>query len=128
MTSEDPNPDEKPASVDKVLVARLAVEGGCTTIYGIETDGVWSFWDEGTSIDLDENEDEVWRPWSSEALPDLGLILPRDWPLYSPVTIDPAFVGWFRLAYERTRSALPPDLARSQEKHRHQDWMRCLGI
>ena len=45
--------------MDKVVVADIGMEGGGITIYGIRSDGAWSFWTEGTSIDLDENDHEV---------------------------------------------------------------------
>jgi hypothetical protein len=45
--------------MDKVLIAEMGVEGDGITIYGSQSDGVWSLWTESTSMDLDENDDEV---------------------------------------------------------------------
>ena len=70
-------------------------------------------------MDLDENDDEVWHSWSSEPVSDLGLVLPKDWPLFHPVQIHPEFLGWFRANYEITRASLPDDQRRYQERHRH---------
>lgn len=128
MPTDTPNPDDLSVAGNRVLVAKLGVEGGGITIYGTECDGAWSFWAEGSSMDLDENDDEVWRRWSSKHLPDLVLILPPDWPLHYPLAVHPRFVGWFRVAYEKTRSALSPELRRYQEDSRHYDWMSCLGM
>ena len=58
---EDPRyPVELAPSEDKVLVAEIAVEGGGQSVFGKRCEGGWSFWTEGTSMDLDENDDEVW--------------------------------------------------------------------
>ena len=54
-------------NMDKVLIADIGVEGGGTMIYGRQLQGVWSFWTEGTSMDLDENDDEVLRSMFIEA-------------------------------------------------------------
>ena len=58
--------------MDKVVIAGMGVEGGGVTVYGRRAGGVWSFWQEGSSMDLDENDDEVWREWSSDPVPDLA--------------------------------------------------------
>jgi len=50
--------------MDKVLIAEMGVEGGGTTMYGSHSEGVGSFWTQGTSMDLDENGYEVWQPSS----------------------------------------------------------------
>jgi 16S rRNA (cytosine1402-N4)-methyltransferase len=104
--------------VDKVLIADIGVEGGGTTIYGRHSEGVWSFWTEGTSMDLDENDDEVWRSWSSEPVSSLDLVLPDEWHRFYPVKIHPDFLEWFREAYEKARSTLPEDQRRYHDEHR----------
>ena len=38
--------------MDKVLVADIGVDGGGTTIYGLQFEGVLSLWDERTSMGL----------------------------------------------------------------------------
>ena len=67
--------------MDKVLIADIGVEGGGVTIFGKMSESVWSFWTEGTSMDLDENDDEVWRSWSSE--PVSGCSLPLRLTVYT---------------------------------------------
>jgi len=114
--------------MDKVLIANIGVEGGGITIFGKKSESVWSFWTEGTSIDLDENDDEVWRSWSSEPVSSLDLVLPNHWPLFYPVEIHPEFVGWFRDTYEMARETLPDDMRRYQDKHRHGHWQEVLGL
>ena len=53
--------------VDKETVLELGVEGGGATIFRTRSDtGEWHFHVEGSSMYLDENDDEVWRSWSCE--------------------------------------------------------------
>jgi hypothetical protein len=82
--------------MDKVLIADMGVEGGGARIYGRQRDGIWSFWLEGTSIDLDENDDEIWRSWESQPVQDLSLALPNERPLFYPSRLNPEFLDWFR--------------------------------
>jgi hypothetical protein len=118
----------KERQMNKALVAEMGIEGGGITIYVGKSEGVWSFWTEGTSTDLDENDDEVWRSWSSEQVSSVDLLLPKEWLLFCPVEIHPDFVGWFRDAYERARALLPEDQRRSLDGHRHRRWSEILGM
>ena len=69
-------------------------------------------------MDLDENEDEFWRSWSSEPVSSLDLVLPDEWHRFHPVKIHPDFLEWFRAAYEKARSTLPEDQRRYHDEHR----------
>jgi len=113
--------------MDKVLIADIGVEGGGVTIFGKKSENVWSFWSEGTSMELDENDDESWRSWSSEPVSSLNLVLPNDWPLFHPAEIHPDFLEWFRDAYEMARAILPEDQRRYQYEHRHRHWLKVFG-
>jgi hypothetical protein len=110
-----------------VLIAAIGIEGGGVTICGRLVDGVWTYWTKGSSMDLDERDDEVRRTWSSESLVSLDLVVPRDWPMFSPAEIHPDFVEWFRENYDKARALLPDDQRRSQDKHRHRRWLAVLG-
>ena len=114
--------------MDKMLVAKIGVEGGGLTIYGREADGSWSFWTEGSSWGLDENDDEVVRSWSSEPVADLGLIVPPEWPTYHSLTIHPDFMDWFRDHYEGARASLSPELREMQAEYQHRRWAETLGL
>jgi len=114
--------------MDKVLIADIGVEGGGVKIFGKKSESVWSFWTEDTSMDLDENDDEVWRSWSSEPVGSLDLVLPNEWHRFYPVEIHPDFLEWFREAYEKARSTLPEDQRRYHDEHRHGHWMEVLGM
>jgi hypothetical protein len=71
--------------MDKVLIARIGMEGVGVTIFGKKSESAWLFWTEGVSIDLDENDEELWRSWSSQPVSSLDLALPSEWPLFHPV-------------------------------------------
>jgi hypothetical protein len=114
--------------MDKILVADIGVEGGGTSIYGSKSEGVWSFWTDGSSMDLDEYDDEVWRSWSSKTVSSLDVIVLNDWPIFYPSKIYVDFVEWFRQAYEKARSRLPEDQRRHQGQHRHQRWVKVFGL
>ncbi len=47
--------------MDKVHIASIGMEGGGVTVFGKKSESARLFWTEGTSIDLDENDEEVWR-------------------------------------------------------------------
>jgi hypothetical protein len=114
--------------MNKILIVEIGMEGGGVTVYGSQSEGVWSFWTEGTSIDFDENDHEVWRSWSSEPVSSLDLVLPKDWPIFYPVKIHPEMVDWFRANYDKVRGSMPEEQRRYQEKHRHGHWMTILGM
>jgi hypothetical protein len=112
--------------MEKITVADLGVEGGGLTMYGTRTGNSWSFWSEGTSIALDENDDEIWKTWSSEPVSDLHLVVPSNWPLFYPLKIHPAFRGWFRENYDKACSMLREDRKANQIKHQGAAWREEL--
>jgi hypothetical protein len=114
--------------MDKVLVAKIGVEGGGLSIYGRDDEGSWSFWTGGSSWGLDDDDDEVVRSWSSEPVPDLGLVVPPDWPLFRALEIHPDFIAWFRGHYEGARASLSPEMKEMQAKYQHRHWDRLLGL
>ena len=114
--------------MEKVRVAELGMEGGGCSIYGRQAEGSWSFWREGSSLDLDEDDEEVVRSWTSEPVPDLGLAVPKEWPLYHVLNIHPEFVAWFRDNYEAAKDSLGPSLGEMQGKSTHRRWAKGLGL
>jgi hypothetical protein len=114
--------------MDKVLVAELGVEGGGCSVYGREAEGSWSFWREGSSLDFDEDDEEVVRSWATEPVPDLWLAVPKEWPLYYVLKVHPDFRAWFREKYESARASLDPSLKETQAEHIHPRWAEILGL
>ncbi len=112
--------------MDKTLVAGLGVEGGDCSIYVRRGDGDWSYWQDGSSVDF--ADDDVVRRWPSEPVADLGLAMPREWPLFHVLEIHPDFLGWFREHYEEARASLPHDMREMQVDFLHRRWAETLGI
>jgi len=54
--------------------------------------GIWSFWLEGTPMDMDENDVDFWRSWESQSVQDLSLALPDEWLMFFPINIAPELV------------------------------------
>ena len=96
--------------MDKILVADIGLEGGGTTIYGRQQDGIWSFWQEGSSMGLDDDDNEFCSSWKSQPVQDLSLALPHDWPMFYPSKINTEFLDWFRNNYDAACSQLTEDL------------------
>ena len=68
-----------------------------------------------------------WRS-SSEPVSSLDLVVPKDWPMFSPLKIHLRFVAWFREAYEKARASLPEGQRGDQDNHRHRRWLEVLGM
>ncbi len=45
--------------MEKILVADMGVEAGGMTSYGSQSEGVWLFWTEGTTIDFAASGDVI---------------------------------------------------------------------
>lgn len=88
----------------------------------------WSFWSESTSINVDGNDDMVWRSWSSQVVASIDILLPSNWPLFHPTQIHPDFQHWFRAAYEKARATLREDERRAQDQYRHEHWLKVLDL
>lgn len=106
---------------DKILIADIGGEGGGATIYGRQTDNAWVFWQEGSSLDAD---DDIWIPYRSEPVPELDEALPHWWMNAYPMEINPSFIPWFRERYEqhyKNASAFPKDFYCGDEEKEWKD-------
>jgi hypothetical protein len=78
---------------DRELVLELGVEGGGATIYRTPlVSGRWQFHVEGTSMYLDENDDEGWRSWRTEPVLNIEEALASvandgSWVFFYPVKV-----------------------------------------
>lgn len=88
----------------KIMIADCNIEGGGCTVYGRQAeDGFWFFWHEGSSMWLDENDNETWRPWSCAPVDDLIEALPDGWWLTSISRVHPDFAVELYREYEKYR-------------------------
>jgi len=113
--------------VEKAKIVSLGVEGGGATIYGWQVDGVWWFQQEGSSMYLNENDDEAWGSWSQPPVTDLAQALPDGWCRMTPSQMHPEFVAWFREQYEAERATLSADERTAQERFTHRHWQSYLA-
>jgi hypothetical protein len=114
--------------VEKVVIVEMGVEGGGVEVYGRLTDGVWSFWREGSSMYLDENDDEAWASWISDPVTKLSLALPDEWSVMYPIKVHPDFVAQLRNEYVCCHAARTSgDPAGSRQHVRWQELLARSG-
>ncbi len=111
---------------DRVVVAELGVEGGGVTILGTRVSGAWRFWQEGSSLGLDEDDVDYWRSWASEQAKELADVVPSEWPLMFPIVVHPDFVEWFRGHYQAARAGLQDGLRDYQAEHQNRRWQKVF--
>jgi hypothetical protein len=114
----------KEVPVDKIEIASMGVEGGGETIYGRKIDGVWSFWREGSGMDLDENDNEIWRGFSSDPVPTLSEALRDIWWKMYPIGINPQFLDKLRQEYKQCYRAPSDEVSKFHSNH--DAWMMLL--
>lgn len=114
--------------MDKLLIAILGLEGGGFAVYGKRSETGWLFWRESTSMDLDENDDDIWHAFSSDPVRSLDLVLPDGWTSYFAVELHPDFRDWFRNAYDKARTMPPNDPRTHLDERRHQNWLHALRL
>jgi hypothetical protein len=111
--------------VEKVIIAKMGVEGGGVTIFGHRVGSLWSFWQEGTSMYMDENGDEVWPSWASVPVSELALALPDEWYMMYPTEVNQEFVVPLRIEYERCNSSQVDGGRAGRSQHKR--WLRLLA-
>jgi hypothetical protein len=111
------------------LVLELSLEGAGVTIYRTPVaTGGWQFHIGGSTIDLDENDSEVWRSWQTELFTSLDEALRSvtkdgSWVIFFPTNVHPEYraVLW-PLAQDAA-----DNLTDAQKKHwnrRIHEWRR----
>jgi hypothetical protein len=115
---------------DKVL--EIGVEGGGATIYRTPLDtGGWRFHVEGTSMDLNKNDDEDWRSWTSEPVQTIAEALRSiaedgSWVFFHPISVHPEYRTIVWELVQETASKLTQERPRMWQE-RNRDWQRlCL--
>jgi len=117
---------------EKEMVLELGVEGGGATIYrtAVASDG-WQFHVEGSSMFLDENDDEDWRSWTSEPVPTIRDALRSiaddgSWVFFHPISIHPEYRNDVWELAQEIASKLPAERSEMWE-NRNRHWQRlCL--
>ena len=112
--------------MERIVVVRVGVEGGGATVYGRQVEGQWVFWQEGSSMDLDENDDECWRGWESQPVSDLLAVLPGEWYEMFPIEVHPEFKALLRAEYERRAPAPSSESGTDWRQRVHKRWLDAL--
>lgn len=114
---------------EKELVLQLGVEGGGATVFRTPlASGGWQFHVEGSSMYLDENDDEGWRSWRSEQVPSVEEALREvaddgSWVFFHPVEVHPDYrAAVWELA--QAAAAKLPEGRRQTWERRCRDWQR----
>jgi hypothetical protein len=114
---------------DKEQILELGVEGGGATVYRTRLpSGGWQFHVEGSSMFLDENDDEDWRSWSSEPVQNFeeavsSIADDGSWVFYYPISVHPEYrTAVWELAQDAA-SKLPEGRSVMWEG-RCRDWQR----
>ena len=103
--------------MNKTLILKIGGEGGGADVYGALDNGTWTFWLEGTHMDWDENDEEIWRSYTTEPVPDFLAALPDNWWMWCPT--DPPhvdFVDRLREEYDRCSKTMGEDFQYSHER------------
>lgn len=114
---------------EKEVVLELGVEGGGATVFrNALGSGDWQFYVEGSSMYLDENDNEDWRSWRSEPVLSVeeALLSVADdgsWVFFHPVTVHPEYqTAVWELA--QAAAGKLPEGHREMWKRRSRDWQR----
>ncbi len=82
-------------SDQKELIVELGAEGGGGELYRVKTEtGGWVYQSGGSSMYLDDNDDESWREWTSEPSSELNeavTMLYKQWFTLYPISIHPEY-------------------------------------
>ena len=100
----------------RIQILEVGVDGGSASIFGEESDGVWRYWNEETSMGDDESGDELWSSRTSKPSADLLAALPAFWYLMHPVEINQDFILIIRQAYERCLAEDPCGQSYSEDR------------
>jgi hypothetical protein len=104
-------------------VIRLLAEGGAIEVFGHkESGGSWTFVARGTSLDLDDDCNEVVHVSGVPRATDLSDVVPSQWIIFYPRLVHPELRGWFRERYDAAVAALPPHRRASHDNYRHHKW------
>ena len=109
------------------MIIFVAYEGGGARVFGREVNGVWSYWQEGGSMQDEDDEGKDWKYWTDDPVANLADALPGSWVMMSPVEIHPSFLGWFREHYEIEREKLSAYHRDLQKRRLHTKWLDILS-
>jgi hypothetical protein len=115
------------------LILELGIEGGGARIYRTPlASGAWLFHVEGTSMFLDDNDDEDWRAWTKEPVQSLqealrSIASDDSWVLFYPMSVHPEYRTSVFEHAQKAAGRLPDTLIPIWEDRREEWQHLCLG-
>jgi len=113
---------------EKQVIVKIGYEGGGFELCGRKTNEQWQFWTEGSFMDFDENDDEIWKEHKSEVVEgwDEALkLLGDDWTVGHPIEVYPQFKDPIWWAFEGQRESLQMKLEWANERRGY--WAEKCG-
>lgn len=121
--------------MDKELVLDVGTEGGGASVFRTPLGtGDWQFHVEGTSMGMDENDDEVWRSWQSEPFHTLeqatcSISANGGWLFFYPTSIHADYrTAVWNLVQETVRTLPDESRSRWDEQMRDRWQYRCRDV
>jgi len=120
-------PDSPAGSTTKrdpgsIEILELGGEGGGATVWGLQTDGLWQYWHEGSYMDFDDNMEDFWKSDRGQAVADLAQALPVWWLQAHPLRIHPDFLAKIRELYTDGLGKLSAHDRRMHNRYRREAW------
>ena len=115
----------------KEVVLLFGVAGGGITIYRTKShNGGWQYHAETTGMDLDENDDEIWRHSVKQPVAEFEKALqPFDiWPICCPATVHPEYGKMIWEMYWEAKGKLSSDLLRLWKPRNGEQWREACGV
>jgi len=112
---------------EKELVLKIGVEGGGADLFRTPLDsGGWQFHVEGSSMYLDEQDNEEWRSWRSQPFLSIeealrSVATDGSWVSFCPMEVHPEYRTTVWELAQDVASKLPKE-SRERWKRRSQDW------
>jgi hypothetical protein len=117
---------------EKEEVLKLGVEGGGATVFRtLVAGGASKFHVEGSSMYLDENDDEGWRSWTTEPVKTIEEALRSvaedgSWVAFHPISVHPDYGATVWELAQSTARTLPDEMS-GVWKRKSEIWKRrCL--
>jgi len=125
MTQNPPNDQPE-------MLIYLGLEGGSLTLFRrrIEVNR-WEFWRETRSIDMDENDDEVWRTHIFASVPSWESLIEQigtEWIVYVPRKIQPEYRDLIRMAIRKRIPQLNEHLSAYWRERAQERWREALHL
>jgi hypothetical protein len=126
-----PEPNSKGVSESKELVLFFGVAGDGIHIYRtVSRDGKWQYHAETASMDLDENDDELWRTSREQPVAELERALQDfpEWPICFPATVHPEYGQMIWHMYRAAKDRLSEEWVSHWTAEKEENWRLACRV